>query len=240
MIRPAMLREAVARRPRLGGRPARLSRTAPHVQLSARQPDSRLGPVARDPRLGLEIARGHVHRGQDPPRRCSRLDSPGQRRQCAQVDCLVGATRRKRLDHCAIHDERHLQVRGVDNAQANCALAGHAANERPGDQSCSCQFADLHTRLTALAAGGFRVPPPAPSRSLSAGGCGCCRGQGVRSTGTGRPSCTSSTARSPRGAASSTTAVRRAPTAEHATGSPFECSMTMTTTAVDDSTASAV
>ena len=61
----------------------------------------------------------------------------------------------------------------------------------------------------------------------------------VRVVGTGRPSFTSSTVRSPSGAVRCTVAVRVAPTAEQVPAIGLRRSMRMTATATDDSTASA-
>jgi hypothetical protein len=65
-------------------------------------------------------------------------------------------------------------------------------------------------------------------------------GQGVNSTVTGSPCVTSRTVRSPSASARVTVAVRRAPTKVHGPAKGLGCSMTMTTTAVEDSTASAL
>jgi hypothetical protein len=59
-------------------------------------------------------------------------------------------------------------------------------------------------------------------------------------SGTGTPSLTSRTARSPSGCAKSAVAVRRAPISGQFSPAGFECSVTMTTTALADSAASAL
>lgn len=82
---------------------------------------------------------------------------------------------------------------------------------------------------------GLRTHPANPTRLDRAGPV-----HGVNVTGTGRPCCTSSTVRSPSGAASSSVAVRGAPTAVQAPIVTWGWRVTMTTTARSDSTASAV
>lgn len=118
-------------------------------------------------------------------------------------------------------DERDRSRRHVAHLDADGASGRPAPGDNHGGHEKEQRRAsDPHPLKPLLCAADHHVVPRRARMSLApcirVGRVASTAHQRVSRTGTGSPSFTSSTARSPRGATSSTAAVRMAPTAEHA------------------------